>query len=178
MGRTRKKMGKGSARRIVGIVTLLLVAVALVIPMAPYIAMGVLTALASLGVVLQVDPIMVTASIILGVPRILGSLWIYFKVDNMWGNEAAYMALFLLSPLLGIIVFMIARDKLSRPPPGYEYARIEKGIVHQPIYEFVGPPQAAQVPSGIQYGQHPPQAPPPPPPQPPAPPTRITQPPP
>ena len=41
MGRTRKKRGKRSAGRIVGIVTLLLVAVALVIPMAPYIAMGV-----------------------------------------------------------------------------------------------------------------------------------------
>jgi hypothetical protein len=35
MGRTRKKRGKGSAGRFMGIVTLLLVVVALGIPLAP-----------------------------------------------------------------------------------------------------------------------------------------------
>jgi hypothetical protein len=50
--------------------------------------------------------------------RVAGMLWIYFAAWNTWANEVALMALFLISPLIGVIVWFAARDSLARPPAG------------------------------------------------------------
>ncbi|UCC94025.1 MAG: hypothetical protein JSW25_05020, partial [Thermoplasmata archaeon] len=140
---------------------ILLAALLLAVPVSSLILRGVTTVLTTMGFVLAFD---VTTAVIFSIillPRILGSLWAYFKVDNMWGNEVGYMAVFLLIPIVGIAFYVMTANTLRRPPPGYEWARIENGIVHQPIFQYVGTPQQQAPQAQPPPGQPPPGQPPP-----------------
>ncbi|NIS19644.1 MAG: hypothetical protein GWN39_05095, partial [Thermoplasmata archaeon] len=110
------------------------------LPVAPLVLKGVNTVMASLGLVMAFDPVTAVIFSILLLPRILGSLWAYFKVDNLWGNEVGYMAFFLITPFVAAIFYAMTAQSLRRPPRGYEWATIKDGLVHQPVFEYVGPP--------------------------------------
>jgi membrane protease YdiL (CAAX protease family) len=106
--------------------------------------------MATLGVVMAFDPASFVFFSIFLLPRILGSLWVYFKVDNMWGNEVGFMALVLLSPIIGLIVYLAYAKDMRLPPRGFEYATIVDGVVHQPLYKYVGPAHPEAAPAQVQ----------------------------
>ncbi len=127
----------------------------MVIPVAPLVARGMFSVVATLQTVLQAEGLFFGLALVVSIPRIIGSVWVYFKVDNTWGNEVAYMAMFLISPLLGIILYMVTEKNRTQPPLGYEYATIKDGIVHQPVFEWVGPPRPYEAAHDQQPGQPP-----------------------
>ncbi|UCC93909.1 MAG: hypothetical protein JSW25_04365, partial [Thermoplasmata archaeon] len=118
----------------------LLVALVLALPLSLVMFRGVAMVLTTLGIVMAFDPAAFVLFGILLLPRILGSLWVYFRVDNLWGNEVGYMAIFLLLPLIGLVIYLANLSSLKQPPRGFEYATIKDGLVHQPLYEYIGPP--------------------------------------
>lgn len=133
-------------------VAILALALMTALPMTPLVMRGTVWAMSTLGVVMAFDPFTAVVFSVFLLPRIIGSLWVYFKVDGMWGHEVAYMVAFLVMPILGIIIYLATAQKLRTPPQGFEYAEIRDGLVHQPIYQYVGfpghPPGADQVPLG------------------------------
>ncbi|MCJ2540922.1 MAG: hypothetical protein LN414_06620, partial [Candidatus Thermoplasmatota archaeon] len=122
-------------------IVFLVFALAMAVPVAALVLRGVTSVMTMFGIVMEFDAVTAVFFSVLLLPRIFGSLWAYFKVENMWGNEVAYMAFFLWFPIIAGIFYAVTVQKLKRPPRGYEWATIKEGIVHQPIYEYVGPPQ-------------------------------------
>ncbi len=152
-GRRRQRRTRGTLGRSAPFLLLIL---ALVIPVAPLVVRGMFSVVATLQTVLQAEVFFIGwLALILSIPRIIGSVWVYFKVDNTWGNEVAYMAMFLISPILGVILYMVTEKNRTQPPPGYAYATIKDGIVHQPVFEWVGPPRPYEAAQDQQPGQPP-----------------------
>jgi membrane protease YdiL (CAAX protease family) len=148
----------GHTRRIP--LALLALAVVMALPVATVVLKGLTVMLAWTGLTLAFDPFTALIVSIFLVPRILGSLWAYFRVDGLWGNEVAYMAFFLWFPLIAAGFYVLTSKSLHQPPRGYEWATIKDGMVHQPVFEYVGP-QAAAAPRPSQQTQPGQQQPPP-----------------
>ena len=138
-GRMAAAAGGARARRPLGPASGVLIAALVValLPAIPITARALLAATHGLTVVLQAEDDFWYGTFIvaIGLPRVLASLWIYYRAWNEWANEVALMALFLLSPVLGLIVWVAARDSITRPPRGLEHARIVDGRAVVPIYE-------------------------------------------
>lgn len=118
----------------------------------PLVQGGLATALPSL-VVLQTEMPAGAAAllVVFAAMRVVGMLWIYFAAWNTWANEVALMALFLVSPVIGVVVWLAGRDGLTRPPLGKERATFMGGRavvpVFEPVYDAAQPQQGGVAPA-------------------------------
>jgi membrane protease YdiL (CAAX protease family) len=139
-----------------GPVLLFLLVVAMTVPAAPLVARAMVAVMAWLQTILQFELLFFTLLYPFVLLRIISSLWIYFKLDNMWANEVAYMAIFLLSPIIGFIIYAVTQKNMNVPPRGFEHAVIRDGLVHQPIFEVESPPPDPAAGATPGEGQPPP----------------------
>jgi membrane protease YdiL (CAAX protease family) len=142
-------------RRRVQLLLLAILGFFLAVPLAPFVTRGLMLLVEPLVALLQLEVIFAMVMYVLIIPRIVGSLWIYFHLSDSWGNELAFMALFLFSPLLGVLIYLFMKDRVKRPPAGLEGSRFERGIVIAPIWELIPPSEGEGTGTGGAPGQGP-----------------------